>query len=69
MKKITNSVKSTAVKLKNSFIAFNRRAICGNAGEGYIRCAGRTGAGRSLCHPERHRHAHRHPEDHGNVQL
>lgn len=36
MKKITNSVKSTAVKLKNSFIAFNRRAICCNAGEGYI---------------------------------
>lgn len=36
MKKITNSVKSTAVKLKNSCIAFNRRAICGNAGEGYI---------------------------------
>lgn len=36
MKKIINSVKSTAVKLKNSFIAFNRRAICGNAGEGYI---------------------------------
>lgn len=36
MKKIANSVKSTAVKLKNSFIAFNRRAICSNAGEGYI---------------------------------
>lgn len=36
MKKIINSVKSTTVKLKNAFVDFNRRAICGNAGEGYI---------------------------------
>ena len=35
-KKITNSVKTTAVNVKSSVIAFNRRAVCGNAGEGYI---------------------------------
>ena len=35
-KKITNSVKSTAANIKSSVIAFNRRAVCGNAGEGYI---------------------------------
>ena len=35
-KNITNSVKSTAANIKSSIIAFNRRAVCGNAGEGYI---------------------------------
>ena len=35
-KNITNSVKSTAANIKSSVIAFNRRAVCGNAGEGYI---------------------------------
>lgn len=35
-KNITNSVKSTAANIKSSFVDFNRRAICGNAGEGYI---------------------------------
>ena len=35
-KNITNSVKSTAANVKSSVIAFNRRAVCGNAGEGYI---------------------------------
>lgn len=35
-KKITNSVKSTAANIKSSVVDFNRRAVCGNAGEGYI---------------------------------
>lgn len=42
-KKITNSVKSFAARIKtaavnfvSSVTAFNRRAVCGNAGEGYI---------------------------------
>lgn len=35
-KNVTNSVKTTAANIKSSVIAFNRRAICGNAGEGYI---------------------------------
>ena len=35
-KNITNSVKTTAANIKSSVIAFNRRAVCGNAGEGYI---------------------------------
>ena len=35
-KNITNSVKTTAANVKSSVIAFNRRAVCGNAGEGYI---------------------------------
>ena len=41
-KKITNSVKSFATRVKtaavnfmSSVFAFNRRAVCGNAGEGY----------------------------------
>lgn len=42
-KKFTNSVKSFAARIKtaavnfvSSVVAFNRRAVCGNAGEGYI---------------------------------
>lgn len=42
-KKITNSVKSFATRVKtaavnfmSSVFTFNRRAVCGNAGEGYI---------------------------------
>ena len=35
-KNVTNSVKTTAANIKSSVIAFNRRAVCGNAGEGYI---------------------------------
>ena len=42
-KKITNSVKSFAIRVKtaavnfmSSVFAFNRCAVCGNAGEGYI---------------------------------
>ena len=35
-KNVTNSVKTTAANSKSSVVAFNRRAICGNAGEGYI---------------------------------
>lgn len=42
-KKITNSVESFAARIKTAaanFVsdvtAFNRRAVCGNAGEGYI---------------------------------
>ena len=35
-KNITNSVKTTAANIKSSVTAFNRRAVCGNAGEGYI---------------------------------
>ena len=35
-KNVTNSVKTTATNIKSSVIAFNRRAVCGNAGEGYI---------------------------------
>lgn len=34
--KISDSVKSTAANVKSSVVAFNRRAVCGNAGEGYI---------------------------------
>ena len=35
-KNITNSIKTTAANIKSSVVAFNRRAVCGNAGEGYI---------------------------------
>ena len=42
-KKITNSVESFAAHIKtaaanfvSAVTAFNRRAVCGNAGEGYI---------------------------------
>lgn len=35
-KNVTNSVKTTAANIKSSVVTFNRRAICGNAGEGYI---------------------------------
>ena len=35
-KNVTNSIKTTAANIKSSVIAFNRRAVCGNAGEGYI---------------------------------
>ena len=35
-KNVTNSIKTTAANIKSSVIAFNRRAACGNAGEGYI---------------------------------
>lgn len=34
--KFANSVKSTAANIKTSVVAFNRRAVCNNAGEGYI---------------------------------
>lgn len=35
-KNVTNSVKTTAANIKSSVIAFNRRVVCDNAGEGYI---------------------------------
>lgn len=35
-KNIANSVKTTAANIKSSVVGFNRRAVCGNAGEGYI---------------------------------
>ena len=35
-KNVTNSIKTPAANIKSSVIAFNRRAVCGNAGEGYI---------------------------------
>lgn len=35
-KNIATSVKATAVNIKSSVVAFNRRAVCSNAGEGYI---------------------------------
>ena len=42
-KKITNSVESFAARIKtaaanfvSAVTAFNRRAVCGNAGDGYI---------------------------------
>ena len=42
-KKITNSVESFAARIKtaaanfvSAVTAFNRRAVCGNAGEGYV---------------------------------
>lgn len=35
-KNVTNSVKTTVANIKSSVVAFNRRAVCGNAGEGYI---------------------------------
>ena len=41
--KITHTAKSTAARIKtaaansmSAVLAFNRRAVCGNAGEGYI---------------------------------
>ena len=40
-KNVATSVKATAVNIKSSVVAFNRRAVCGNAGEGYIDTAGR----------------------------
>ena len=36
LKNVTNSIKTTATNIKSSVVAFNRRAVCGNAGEGYI---------------------------------
>ena len=35
-KNVANFVKATAANIKSSVVAFNRRAVCGNAGEGYI---------------------------------
>lgn len=35
-KNVANSVKAPAANIKSSVVAFNRRAVCGNAGEGYI---------------------------------
>ena len=35
-KNVATSVKASAVNIKSSVVAFNRRAVCGNAGEGYI---------------------------------
>lgn len=35
-KNITNSVKATAIRVHSSVAAFHRRALCNNAGEGYI---------------------------------
>lgn len=43
IKKITHTAKSTVTRVKTAAVnsmsavhAFNRRAVCGNAGEGYI---------------------------------
>ena len=38
-KNVANSVKATAANIKSSVVVFNRRAVCGNAGEGYIHTA------------------------------
>ena len=35
-KNVANSVKATAANIKSSVVVFSRRAVCGNAGEGYI---------------------------------
>ena len=35
-KNVANSVKATAANIKSYVVVFNRRAVCGNAGEGYI---------------------------------
>ena len=35
-KNITQSAKSAAINCQTSIAAFHRRAVCGNAGEGYI---------------------------------
>lgn len=35
-KNITNSVKNTAIRVHSSAAAFHHRALCNNAGEGYI---------------------------------
>ena len=35
-KNVANSVKATAANIKSSVVVFNRRAVCCNAGEGYI---------------------------------
>ena len=35
-KNITKSAKSAAINCQTSIAAFHRRAVCGNAGEGYI---------------------------------
>ena len=84
IKKITHTaksavtcVKTAAVNSLSAVLAFNRRAVCSNAGEGYIDTAVKVliavvlGALvlAGLCYPERYGHAHGNPEDHGNVQL
>ena len=38
-KNITKSAKSAAINCQTSIAAFHRRAVCGNAGEGYIETA------------------------------
>ena len=35
-KNIAKSAKSAAINCQTSIAAFHRRAVCGNAGEGYI---------------------------------
>ena len=35
-KNITNTAKTAAINCQTSIAAFHRRAVCGNAGEGYI---------------------------------
>lgn len=36
IKKITHTAKSAAVNSMSAVLAFNHRAVCSNAGEGYI---------------------------------
>ena len=84
IKKITHTaksavtcVKTAAVNSMSAVLAFNRRAVCSNAGEGYIDTAVKVLIAvvwvrwywLALCYPERYGHAHGNPEDHGNVQL
>ena len=81
IKKITRTAKSAVTCVKtaaansmSAVLAFNRRAVCGNAGEGYIDTAVKVLiavvlgalvlAGWPLCYPERYGHAHGNPEDH-----
>ena len=35
-KNIANTAKTAAINCQTSIAAFHRRAVCGNAGEGYI---------------------------------
>lgn len=35
-KNIAKTAKTAAINCQTSFAAFHRRAVCGNAGEGYI---------------------------------
>ena len=44
-KNIANTAKTAAINCQTSIAAFHRRAVCGNAGEGYIDTAVKVLAG------------------------